>query len=126
MCSQMLYDTHHSFYSERRQSSRKQYQIKELLSQRNCWSYLRLFFRRAEHLYNFGVREEIKTFDDTEDDEVYKSSDDLDVDADPANVESFLDINYQIMAYSKIKSIWKAKDVFKRDDNFSVNTYSKK
>lgn len=82
---------------------------------------------RAEHLYNFGVREEeMKTFDDTEDDEVHKTSEDMDVDVDPENSESFLDMDYEFMAYSKIKSIGKAKDVFERDDNFPFNTYSKK
>ena len=82
---------------------------------------------RAEHLYNFGVREEeMKTFDDTEDNEVYKFSGKMDVDADPVTIESFYDMDYEFMTYSNIQSIGKAKDVFERDDNFPFNTYSKK
>ena len=50
----------------------------------------------------------------------------MDVNVDPTNEESFIDINYEFMSYSKIKSIGKAKEVLERDDNFQFNAYSKK
>lgn len=88
---------------------------------------------RAEYLYNFGIREEeMKTFDDTEDDCIvsssYEAKDDMEVDnnSDSDDEEPLLDMDYEFMAYQKLKRLGKAKDVFEKDDHFPFNTYSKK
>lgn len=86
---------------------------------------------RAEYLYNLSLKEEeLKTFEDTEEDNKQteiKDEDDMEVDgADEYADEPLLEMDYDYMSYTDLKKYGKMKDVFDRDDSFPLIMYSKK
>lgn len=86
---------------------------------------------RAEYLYNLSLKEEeLKTFEDTDEDNKQteiKDEDDMEIDGvDEYADEPLLDMDYDYMSYSDLKKYGKTKDVFDRDDSFPLFMYSKK
>ena len=87
---------------------------------------------RAEYLQSLAHKEEkMGTFidNDLEDDIKFIPPTDQEMEAEddfPIDDRPVLDMDYEYMAYSKIKKLGKTKDVFKKDDPFPMTTYSKK
>lgn len=100
---------------------------------------------RAEYLLSLAQREEsLNTFSEEEDESDkgkigadmefdplppfrLDEDDDMDIDFEKDfQNKPLLDMDFEFMAYSKIKAMGKTKDVFEKDDPFPLSNYSKK